>query len=108
MLVSIGISTPSARKHHLSPYHALCLVDLTKYLSTVRSLQFLAITCPDLSHDINFVCYSIHAPIVSTIQFVKHTFHYVDGTLELSFMGFVYCLNPPFYDYSGAGWAGCP
>jgi histone deacetylase 1/2 len=54
--------------------------DATEYRSLVGGLQYLTITCPDLSYAINRVCQFLHPPRDSHITAVKRILHYLCHT----------------------------
>jgi hypothetical protein len=54
--------------------------DATEYRSLVGGLQYLTITCPDLSYAINHVCQFLHAPRDSHITAVKRILRYLRHT----------------------------
>jgi histone deacetylase 1/2 len=54
--------------------------DATEYRSLVGGLQYLTITCPDLSYAINRVCQFLHAPRDSHITVFKRILCYLRHT----------------------------
>lgn len=55
----------------------------TKYRSLVGALQYLTVTHPDISFDVNLLCQHMHAPIVAHWAQLKRVLRYVKGTLHI-------------------------
>lgn len=49
--------------------------DLIHFYSIVGALQYLVITCLDITHNFNMVCQFMHAPREDHYQAVKHILH---------------------------------
>ena len=62
----------------------LISVDPSIYHSTVGALQYLTITRPDISFDVNKACQSMHSPTEDDGLKVKHLLRYIKGTLTYS------------------------
>ncbi|XP_021971970.1 uncharacterized mitochondrial protein AtMg00810-like [Helianthus annuus] len=80
--------------------------DPTLYRPIVGALQYLTITCPDLSYAVNQACQFLHAPTEQNYQLVKRILRYVKGTIS---HGLVF-QRPRFTSilgYSDADWARC-
>jgi hypothetical protein len=58
------------------------LINATNYRSLVGALQYLTLTCPDLTHTTNLVCKFMHQLGLSHLQVVKCILHYLQGTLH--------------------------
>jgi histone deacetylase 1/2 len=56
--------------------------DATKYRSLVGGLQYLTITRPNLSYDINRFCQFLHAPEDSHMTVVKRILRYLRLTAQ--------------------------
>lgn len=105
LLDSKPISTPLSTSEYLvsigSPFS-----DPTLYRSLVGALQYLTITCPDLSYAVNQVSQFLHSPTTDHFQAVKRILRYVKGT-----MSYVLLFTPPptssLVGYSDADWARC-
>ena len=62
MLDCKPVATPMASKR-VSLSHAEDLYsDITEYRRIVSTLQYLTLTCPDLSYVVNTFCQYMHAP----------------------------------------------
>jgi hypothetical protein len=70
----------------------------------VGALQYVTLTCPDLSLSVNKVCQFLHAPTMVHWMAVKHILQYVHGTLKLGIT-----INPDksmmVSDFSDVDWA---
>ncbi|GAA0173537.1 transmembrane signal receptor [Lithospermum erythrorhizon] len=79
--------------------------DPTLYHQLVGLLQYLTVTCPDLSYPVNRVCQHMHTPEAVHFLMVKRILRYVKSTLHLCL------LISPSIDFtvqafSDADWAG--
>jgi histone deacetylase 1/2 len=52
----------------------------TRYRSLVGALQYLTLTRPDISYDVNKVCQFLHAPTTSHLSAVKRILRFVRGS----------------------------
>ncbi|XP_071703911.1 uncharacterized mitochondrial protein AtMg00810-like [Rutidosis leptorrhynchoides] len=86
--------------------HGTLLNDPTFYRSLVGALQYLMITCPDISYAVNQVMYFLHAPTTDHFQAVKRIIRYVKGTLVYG-LSFHHASKPSLLGYSDADWARC-
>lgn len=78
----------------------------TFYRSMVGGLQYLTITCPDISFAVNYVCQHTCSPKYSHYQLVKRILRYIRGTLNYSLH---YSSGPLVLSaYSDLDWAGDP
>ncbi|XP_020674516.1 uncharacterized protein LOC110093841 [Dendrobium catenatum] len=55
--------------------------DPTLYRRLAGSLQYLSITCPDITFATNQVCQHMHQPMVQDFQALKGLLWYIKGTL---------------------------
>jgi hypothetical protein len=80
--------------------------DSTRYRSIVGGLQYLTLTCPDLSYSVNKVCQYLHAPTTEHWTAVKRILRYVKDTVTT---GITFVKSPHVYlsAFSYADWAGC-
>jgi histone deacetylase 1/2 len=80
--------------------------DSTRYRSIVGALQYLTLTCPDLSFSINKVCQYLHAPTTSHWTALKHILRYVKDTINV---GTTFQKSPSTHlsVFSDVDWAGC-
>jgi histone deacetylase 1/2 len=78
----------------------------TRYRSIVGGLQYLTLTCPDLSYSVNKVCQYLHAPATEHWTTVKRILRYVKDTVTT---GITFVKSPHVYlsAFSDAHWAGC-
>ncbi|KAJ0858993.1 putative RNA-directed DNA polymerase [Helianthus annuus] len=94
--VDTPLSTTDIFHSKGDPFH-----DPTLYRSLVGALQYLTITRPDLSYDVNQVSQHFQFPTVSHFQSVKRILRYVKGTIA-----FGLCFSKPtttqFVGYSDA------
>ena len=106
MLDCKPVVTPMASKR-VSLSHAEDLYsDITEYRRIVSTLQYLTLTCPDLSYVVNTFCQYMHAPTNEHFQMVKRILHYVKGTLSLGVR--ILCKSSiDLFVFSDADWAGC-
>ena len=80
MLNCKPVATPMASKRVSLPQADDLYFDITEYSRIVGTLQYLTLTCPDLSYDVNTVCQYMHAPTIEHFQMVKRILCYVNGT----------------------------
>jgi histone deacetylase 1/2 len=74
--------------------------------SIVGGLQYLTLTCPDLSFAVNKVCQFLSHPTDVHWEAVKHILRYVKGTLDMG----LHIRKSPSTEvsiYTDADWAGC-
>lgn len=67
--------------HHLSAT-GFDFDDHSLYRSLVGALQYLTITCSDITHVVTAVSQYMHKPYVSHFQAIKRILRYVKGTLQ--------------------------
>ncbi|XP_017184644.2 uncharacterized mitochondrial protein AtMg00810-like [Malus domestica] len=80
--------------------------DPTFYRSTVRALQYLTWTWPNLAFAVNKVCQYMHSPRTIHSQAVKRILRYLKGTLD---SGLWFTKGPQYLTtWFNADWAGCP
>nr|GFA01142.1 putative zinc finger, CCHC-type [Tanacetum cinerariifolium] len=80
--------------------------DPTLYRSLVGALQYLMITRPDHSYDLNQVSQLLHTPTKDHFQVVKTILRYVKGTLSYG-LSFSHAASPSLLGYSDSDWARC-
>jgi histone deacetylase 1/2 len=91
LLAKVGMLDCKPAPTHLSPSEPLSLhegtllgpQDSSQYRSIVGALQYLTLTCPDLSFSVNKVCQYLHAPTTAHWTAVKHILRYVKNTYQL-------------------------
>ncbi|XP_019188328.1 PREDICTED: uncharacterized protein LOC109182632 [Ipomoea nil] len=81
--------------------------DHTQYKSLARPLQYLTITRPDLSFDVNQLCQRMHTPTVSHWAQLKHVLRYVKGTITYGLCIHKFVTND-LHVLSNSDWVGCP
>jgi hypothetical protein len=101
------ISTPIDTKCKLSAQDGPSMKDPSKYRSIVGALQYLTLTRPDLSYDVQQVCLFMHDPRETHLQLMKRILRYVQGTSHLGLQLYV-GSSSELVAYSDADWAGCP
>ena len=81
------------------------LSDSTAYRSLVGALQYLTITCSNISHAVNQVSQFLHAPTTKHFQAIKRILRYVKGTLSYG----LHFTRPSssLIGYSDVDWARC-
>ena len=84
-----------------------CSVDPTLYLSTVGALQYLTITRPNISFDVNRACQTMYDPSPLDWQRVKHLLCYLKGTISDSLF-YSSQSNLSLEVFSDADWASSP
>jgi hypothetical protein len=84
LLKCTPVSTPMASTDRLSATDGTLLSpeDCTCYRSIVGGLQYLTMTCPDLSFAVNKVCQYLHAPRCTHWSAVKRILRYIKATLS--------------------------
>jgi histone deacetylase 1/2 len=85
MLGCKAATTPMSSTEKLSKVegHALSEEDATRYRSTVGALQYLTLTRPDISYEVNKVCQFLHTPTDVHWTAVKRILRYIQQTKEV-------------------------
>jgi hypothetical protein len=78
--------------------------DATQYRSIVGALQYLTLTCPDLSFAVNRVCQFLHSPTTTHWEGVKRIMRYAKGALSYG-LKFVKSSSLVLSGFSDADWA---
>jgi len=106
MVEAKPITTPYVVGQHLSIEGKL-FSDPTLFRSLAGALQYLTITCPNLSFSVNSICQYMHAPTEDHFRAFERILCYVKGTVH---HGLQLHRNPSrdLLAYSDADWAGCP
>jgi hypothetical protein len=82
MLACKFVPTPLSPTEKLSAQEVepLSSEDATRYRSIIGTLQYLTLTCPDISFSVNKVCQYLHSPttfdcttVKRILRFLKHT-----------------------------------
>ncbi|KAF5455289.1 hypothetical protein F2P56_024884 [Juglans regia] len=101
------VHTPMVVSQYLSVDGPL-FFDPTLYRSLVGTLQYLTITCPDLTYAVNFVSQFLHAPTDDHFLAIKCILRYVKGTIHFG-LTFLPSSSPgALVAYSDGDWVGCP
>ncbi|KAF5478156.1 hypothetical protein F2P56_004740 [Juglans regia] len=77
------------------------------YHSIVDALQYLTLTCPNLTYCVNFFSQFMHSPTIAHYKMVKRILCYLHGTVDIG-MHFTSQSTLAIYAFSDADWAGCP
>jgi histone deacetylase 1/2 len=81
--------------------------DPTAYRSIAGALQYLTITRPELSYDVQQVCLHMHGPRECHLNLAKRVLRYVRGTVYLG----LHLRASSMLDlrtFTDTDWAGCP
>ncbi|XP_019175783.1 PREDICTED: uncharacterized protein LOC109171107 [Ipomoea nil] len=81
--------------------------DPTQYRSLAGAHQYLTVTRPDLSYDVNLLCQHMHAPTTTDWASLKRVLQYVKGTLNLG-LRISRSTSMDIHAYSDSDWAGDP
>jgi hypothetical protein len=107
MLSASGVTTPMVPTDKITSMDGACLSldDATKYQSIVGGLQYLSLTCPDISFSVNRVCQYMSAPTTVHWAAVKHILRYLRHTIDLG-LRFTKSSSMLLSAFSDADWAG--
>lgn len=105
MLHAKPVSTPMASSPKLSLRSGTVLPDPHEYRRVVGSLQYLALTRPDISYAVNRLSQFMHQPTTDHWQAVKRVLRYLSGTLTHGIF-LRKDANPRLHGFSDADWAG--
>ncbi|XP_021599688.1 uncharacterized mitochondrial protein AtMg00810-like [Manihot esculenta] len=83
------------------------LGDPTFFRGLVGSLQYLTLTCPDLSYSVNYVSQFMHNPTMSHLKYGRRILRYLKGTIHYG-LSFTADTSLALSAFSDADWAGCP
>jgi hypothetical protein len=106
MLEAKPITSPMAASFVLSAFTGDPMEDSSLYRSTIESLQYLALTHPDLGFAINRVCQFMHRPTKLHRQAIKKILHYLKHTVSHGLLLYQ-TQSTSLQAYSNADWAGC-
>ncbi|XP_019166883.1 PREDICTED: uncharacterized protein LOC109162651 [Ipomoea nil] len=96
------VSTTKAVTGDEVPY-----ADPTQYRSLAGALQYLTVTCPDLSYSVNRLCRHMHSPTTADWAALKRVLRYVNGILNLG-LNISSSTSLDIHAYSDSDWAGNP
>jgi hypothetical protein len=99
-------STPVDTQAKLSATDGALVSDPSTYWSIVDALQYLTLTRPNLSYDVQQVCLYMHTPREPHLALIKRILRYIKGTL---YYGLHIGISDPcsITAYSDADWADC-
>ncbi|RVX21294.1 Retrovirus-related Pol polyprotein from transposon RE1 [Vitis vinifera] len=106
MIDAKPISTPFVVGQHLSAEGTL-FSNPTLFRSLAGALQYLTISRPDLSFNVNSICQFMHAPTEDHFRALKRILRYVKGTAHHGLQLHKQSTRD-LLGYSDADWAGCP
>jgi hypothetical protein len=98
------VSTPMASGTSLTTDEGTLLSDSTYYRHLIGLLQYLTLTCPDISYAVHNVCQFMQHPRDSHLIVVKRVFRYLKGTLNIGF-NFVKTPHIALRGFCDADWA---
>jgi histone deacetylase 1/2 len=102
-------TTPMAATDKLSRHAGVLLspTEATPYRSVVGALQYITLTRPGISYNVNKVCQFLHSPTDLHWTAVKRLLRYLQGTTGHGL--FLRRSSPLLLSaFSDADWAGCP
>jgi hypothetical protein len=99
------INTPMASTTNLSAFEGEPFPDHTLYRSTVGSLQYLALTQPDIAFTVNKLSQFMQKPLLPHWQSVKRLLRYLKNTIHFGLQ--IYrSSSSSIQAFSDADWAG--
>lgn len=105
MLHAKPVATPLPTHPKLSLNSGSPLPDPREYRQLVGSLQYLALTHPDISYAVNRLSQFMHRPTTDHFQALKRVLRYLSGTLKHGIL-LRKQSTPALHAYSDADWAG--
>ncbi|CAL8158058.1 unnamed protein product [Prunus armeniaca] len=100
--------TPLAAKVLFSVSDGALISNPTEYRELVGNLQYLTLTCPDISFAVNIVAQFMSAPRTPHLVAAKRILRYIKGTIDLGLSFTLQTAAAHLSAYSNADWAGCP
>lgn len=84
MVIGKPISSPMVSGSKLTKNGSDFLTDASTYRSVVDALQYVAITCPEITFPVNRVCQFMSQPLEThwVAVSVKHVLRYLKGTIS--------------------------
>ena len=82
MLEAKPFSSPMASSTNLFAFEGDPLPDATLYRSTIRALQYLSFTSPDINFIVNKLSQFMHCPTTIHWQAIKRLLHYLKQTIH--------------------------
>jgi hypothetical protein len=100
-------STPVDTKPKASTADGHPATDAAFYRGIVRALQYLTLTCPNITYAVNQVCLHMHSACDVHWSLVKRILRYIWGSMSHGIH--IHPLSSSaMVAYSDAGWVGCP
>jgi histone deacetylase 1/2 len=106
MCKPIDTPLPNTQKLSIADGARLGIEDSTRYRSLVGALQYLTLTRPDITFDVNKVCQFLHAPTTTHLIAVKRILRYIRGTENVG-LRIHRTRSMIVSTFSDADWAGC-
>lgn len=106
MLNAKPVATPLPSHPKLTLKSGSPLSDPHEYRRIVGSLQYLALTRPDISYAVNKLSQFMHCPTSDHWQAVKRVLCYLSGTLDHGIFLRKQAATPTLHAFSDADWAG--
>ena len=106
MLEAKPISSPMAQSKSLFAFEGDPLTDVTLYRSTIRFLQYLSLTRPNITFTVNKLSQYMHHPTSIHWQSVKCLLHYLKQTIQFGLQLQRSKFNS-LQAYTDFDWAGC-
>jgi len=76
------VSTPLSTSCDLTPTSDAPSCDIREFRPIIGSLQYLYLTCPDVSFSVNKLSQYMQAPTEILMKAIKHLLRYLKGTLD--------------------------
>ena len=107
MLHCKPMSTSLETKFKIDADTSSAAADPSQFRRIVGALQYLTLTQPDLSYNVNYVSQFMHNPTVAHLKLVQRILRYLKGTIAT---GLHLSSNTTLdlHAFSDADWAGCP
>jgi hypothetical protein len=99
--------TPVDTSAKLSVTDGDLISDATEYRSLAGALQYLTLTCLDISYVVQQICLHMHAPRTPLLALVKRVLRYLRGTLDFG-LTLRASSSISLMAYFDADWANCP
>lgn len=106
MLNAKGVSSPMTSTTSLSQFTGDAFSEPTLYRSVVGSLQYLAITRPDVAFAVGKVCQFMHRQTTNHWADVKRILRYLKLTMDHSWL-IRHDSSCTLQAFSDADWVGC-
>ncbi|PKU73081.1 Retrovirus-related Pol polyprotein from transposon TNT 1-94 [Dendrobium catenatum] len=100
------VVTPFSLKPVVDDTSLLLFENPEFYRQIVGALQYLTLTWPDISYDVNKQCQYMHTPLRHHFQALKHLLRYLRGTVEFGLP--INNTSSSLRAYADSDWAGDP